>query len=60
WELGLKEWDVAAGLLMIQEAGGSVGHLDGRTGIPEDGNILAGGQKVFKLLADEFKPLLSA
>ncbi|HEX7965440.1 MAG TPA: inositol monophosphatase family protein [Gammaproteobacteria bacterium] len=58
WELGLKEWDVAAGLLMIQEAGGSVGHLDGSVGIPEDGNILAGGQKVFKLLADEFKPLL--
>jgi myo-inositol-1(or 4)-monophosphatase len=58
WELGLKEWDVAAGLLMIQEAGGSVGHLDGRAGIPEDGNILAGGQKVFKALADEFKPLL--
>jgi myo-inositol-1(or 4)-monophosphatase len=60
WELGLKEWDMAAGLLMIQEAGGSVGHLDGSTGIPEDGNVLCGGQKVFKLLADEFKPLLPA
>ena len=59
WELGLKEWDMAAGLLMIQEAGGSIGYLDGRTGIPEDGSILAGGQKVFKLLADEFKPVLA-
>ena len=59
WELGLKEWDMAAGLLMVQEAGGSVGYLDGRTGIPEDGNVLCGGAKVFKLLADEFKPLLS-
>jgi myo-inositol-1(or 4)-monophosphatase len=58
WELGLKEWDIAAGVLMIQEAGGSVGHLDGRPGIPDDGNILAGGQKIFKLMADEFKPLL--
>ena len=58
WELGLKEWDMAAGLLMIQEAGGSIGYLDGRSGIPEDGSILAGGQKVFKLLADEFKPIL--
>jgi len=60
WELGLKEWDMAAGLLMIQEAGGSVGGFDGRTEIPADGSILAAGQKVFKLLADEFKPLLRA
>ena len=59
WELGLKEWDIAAGALMVQEAGGSVGHLDGRAGLPEDGNVLCGGQKIFKLLADEFKPLLS-
>jgi myo-inositol-1(or 4)-monophosphatase len=58
WELGLKEWDTAAGLLMVQEAGGSVGYLDGRSGIPVDGNVLCGGQKVFKLMADEFKPLL--
>ncbi|HSN17175.1 MAG TPA: inositol monophosphatase family protein [Gammaproteobacteria bacterium] len=58
WELGLKEWDMAAGLLMVQEAGGSVGYLDGRTGMPEDGNVLCGGPKIFKLLADEFKPLL--
>jgi len=58
WELGLKEWDMAAGLLMVQEAGGSVGFLDGRTGIADDGNVLCGGQKVFKLMADEFKPLL--
>jgi myo-inositol-1(or 4)-monophosphatase len=58
WEMGLKEWDMAAGLLMVQEAGGSVGYFDGRPGIPADGSILCGGQKVFKLLADEFKPLL--
>lgn len=58
WELGLKEWDMAAGVLMIQEAGGSVGDLHGRSGFPMDGNILAGGQKLFKVLADEFKPLL--
>lgn len=60
WEMGLKEWDMAAGLLMVQEAGGSVGHFDGSTGIPENGSVLCGGQKVFKLLADEFKPLLGA
>jgi myo-inositol-1(or 4)-monophosphatase len=60
WEMGLREWDMAAGLLMIQEAGGIVGHFDGSPGIPENGSVLCGGQKVFKLLADEFKPLLAA
>ncbi len=60
WEMGLKEWDMAAGLLMIQEAGGSAGGLDGSSGIPESGDVLCGGQKVFKLMADEFKPLLAA
>ncbi len=59
WELGLKEWDIAAGVLMIQEAGGSVGQFDGSPGLKADGNILGGGQKVFKLMADEFKPLLN-
>ena len=59
WEMGLKEWDMAAGLLMIQEAGGIVGHFDGRPEIPTDGSVLAGGQKIFKLLADEFKPILT-
>jgi len=58
WEMGLKEWDIAAGLLMIQEAGGSIGRLDGSSDYPEDGDVLAGGQKIFKALADEFKPLL--
>lgn len=59
WEMGLKEWDIAAGALLIQEAGGLVGYLDGRPGLPEDGNILAGGEKVFEALAKEFKPLLA-
>ena len=58
WEMGLKEWDMAAGLLMIQEAGGSVGHLDGSSGYPEDGDVLAGGQKIFKAMADEFRAYL--
>ena len=29
WEEGLNPWDVAAGLLMIEEAGGSVTYYDG-------------------------------
>lgn len=59
WEMGLKPWDIAAGVLLIQEAGGLVGHLDGTPGVPENGNILVGGEKVFKAMAGEFKPLLA-
>ncbi len=29
WELGLKSWDVAAGALLVQEAGGRIGDFDG-------------------------------
>ena len=59
WEMGLKPWDIAAGVLLIQEAGGLVGHFDGTLGIPENGDILVGGEKIFKAMAEEFKPIMS-
>ena len=59
WEMGLKPWDIAAGALLIQEAGGLVGHFDGTAGIPENGDILAGGEKIYKALAEEFNQLLT-
>ncbi|MCA1798525.1 MAG: inositol monophosphatase [Xanthomonadaceae bacterium] len=45
WELGLKPWDMAAGTLLIQEAGGIVGGIDGGTEFMESGDIVAGGRK---------------
>jgi myo-inositol-1(or 4)-monophosphatase len=59
WEMGLKEWDIAAGVLMIQEAGGLSGQFDGTSDYPGNGDILAGGEKIFKALLAEFKPLLA-
>lgn len=58
WELGLKPWDMAAGALMVQEAGGIVGGIDGGGEYMESGNIVAGGQKVFAALVKELKPHL--
>ena len=29
WERGLQKWDIAAGVLIVQEAGGVVGGMDG-------------------------------
>ncbi|NMG73966.1 inositol monophosphatase family protein [Aromatoleum diolicum] len=47
WELGLQPWDMAAGVLMIQEAGGLVSDLAGEGTYMETGNVVAGTPKVF-------------
>jgi myo-inositol-1(or 4)-monophosphatase len=47
WEFGLAPWDMAAGALMITEAGGLVGDLAGESRYLETGNIVAGSPKIF-------------
>lgn len=46
WELGLKAWDIAAGALLIREAGGMVTDIAGGERFLDTGNVLAGGIKV--------------
>ena len=41
WEMGLKPWDIAAGILLVQEAGGFVADLTGPGSPLDTGNILA-------------------
>lgn len=50
WEMNLKEWDIAAGVLLVKEAGGLVSDLKGGEGYLKSGNILCGSPKVFKAL----------
>jgi myo-inositol-1(or 4)-monophosphatase len=52
WELGLAPWDMAAGALLIQEAGGLVGDLEGESGFMESGDICAATPKVFAALLE--------
>ena len=47
WELGLKPWDMAAGTLLVQEAGGLVSDLAGDSAFLATGNIVAGTPKIF-------------
>ena len=47
WEFGLSPWDMAAGALLISEAGGLVSDLRGETSYLETGNLVAGTPKVF-------------
>lgn len=47
WEFGLAPWDMAAGNLLITEAGGLVGDLAGGEDYMNTGNLIAGNPKVF-------------
>jgi len=50
WEFGLKPWDIAAGALLVQEAGGVISDFSGRDKHLESGNVLAGNIKVHRQL----------
>jgi myo-inositol-1(or 4)-monophosphatase len=56
WERGLKAWDVAAGILIVREAGGIVTDLDGGQKMLESGDILSSNEALhpqyLKLLRD--------
>jgi myo-inositol-1(or 4)-monophosphatase len=47
WEMKLNQWDMAAGALLIQEAGGLVTGIDGEDTYMQSGSIVAGTPKIF-------------
>lgn len=55
WELGLSPWDMAAGALLIQEAGGLVGDLKGDQTYFESGDIVAATPKIFPALLEALR-----
>jgi myo-inositol-1(or 4)-monophosphatase len=57
WEVGLARWDMAAGALLIREAGGLVADLDGSENYLESGNIACGSPKCFKAVLQAARPL---
>lgn len=50
WELGLKPWDMAAGIVLVQEAGGMVSELYGKDDPLDSGHILAAHTKFHPLI----------
>ncbi len=46
WEEGLSPWDVAAGMLMVREAGGFVSEPDPKASVYESGRLVAGNEPV--------------
>ncbi|MCB1677080.1 MAG: inositol monophosphatase [Halioglobus sp.] len=58
WEIGLSPWDIAAGALLVREAGGLVADIDGSDRYLESGNIVCGNPKCFKAVLQVTRPLL--
>jgi myo-inositol-1(or 4)-monophosphatase len=56
FELGLKKWDVAAGALIIREAGGRISNFQGGDGYLDSGNVIAGNPKVYAALSKLLAP----
>jgi myo-inositol-1(or 4)-monophosphatase len=59
WEFGLAPWDMAAGSLLITEAGGLVGDFRGNNTHLETGNIVGGNPKLFSQLIQSLAPYLN-
>jgi myo-inositol-1(or 4)-monophosphatase len=55
WERDLKSWDIAAGLLLVTEAGGKVTDADGGEDMLTNGSICAGNLEIHPLLFDKLR-----
>jgi myo-inositol-1(or 4)-monophosphatase len=60
FELNLSPWDIAAGGLIVQEAGGIVGDFEGNESWLKTGNIVAANPKVFSQMLQVLAPHLTA
>ncbi|RTL52193.1 MAG: inositol monophosphatase [Bradyrhizobiaceae bacterium] len=57
WERNLKPWDIAAGLIMVREAGGIVSGIEGHDNALQTGHVVAGNEFVQSELVKILKPL---
>ena len=55
WETGLSAWDIAAGLLLIREAGGFVSDMDGGQDMLDNGSVVAGNEVIQRALLKTVK-----
>jgi myo-inositol-1(or 4)-monophosphatase len=59
WETGLSSWDMAAGIVLVREAGGYVTEIDGKKKMMKSGSILAANDQLHlplgKLLRETVK-----
>jgi myo-inositol-1(or 4)-monophosphatase len=56
WESHLKEWDMAAGALIVQEAGGIVSDYQAQQNHLKTGDIIAANPKIHQIMQNIIKP----
>jgi myo-inositol-1(or 4)-monophosphatase len=56
FEIGLSPWDIAAGCLLVQEAGGLVSDFTGESGYLHQGHVVAGNPRIFAQLLQTITP----
>ncbi len=56
WEIGLMEWDMAAGVLLVKEAGGVITDFSFNDKYLESGNVIAASPKMHQLLYQLIEP----
>jgi myo-inositol-1(or 4)-monophosphatase len=59
WEIGLKPWDMAAGILLIQEAGGAITDFSFKDQFFQSGHLIAGSPKMHKLMYQAIEPFVT-
>jgi len=59
WQFGLGPWDMAAGSLLITEAGGLIGDLEGENRYLATGHVVAGNPRIFVHLLQAIAPHLT-
>jgi myo-inositol-1(or 4)-monophosphatase len=55
FELGLSPWDLAAGILLVEEAGGKVSRPDGGADVLGSGEVLATNGRVHQAMVESFR-----
>ena len=56
WEFGLSPWDIAAGALLVREAGGIVGDLHGGDDFLATGDVVGANPKVYHAMTQVIEP----
>lgn len=59
WEIGLNQWDMAAGILLIQEAGGVATDFSFKDKYMESGNLIVGNPKVHQHIYKAIEPFVT-
>ena len=59
WEMSLRDWDMAAGVLLVQEAGGLVSDFEGKPDVFRRGDVVAGNPKILKAMLQRLHTALA-